>query len=98
MRDNADGNADGYQSQWQHFPIPGLYTGSAQEGSNSPSPAQADEGLVNAGNVIRSGGSDVPVGIDGDEGCRASNPTCNDEQLLRDNDINGGYSLGSRRG
>jgi hypothetical protein len=89
VRDNVFANPDGYQSRWQHFSVPGPYAGASQEGSNVPPPALADDGLVIAGNVIVNGGPEMPLGIGGDEGCRDSNPTCNERQLLRDNEING---------
>ncbi len=89
VRDNVFENPDGYQSRWQHFAIPGPYSGSTQTGSNVASPARADDGLVITGNVIENGGSDMPLGIGGDQGCQDSNPTCNEAQLLRDNEING---------
>ena len=41
------------------------------------------------GNVIRNGGPEKPLGIGGDAGCGATNPTCNERQLYRDNDIKG---------
>jgi len=93
VRDNVFNNPAGYQSQWQHFFIPGPYSSGAQAGSNAPNPAYADDGLVITGNVIRNGGASMPLGLGDESGCQPSNPTCNETQLLRDNDIEGSSSL-----
>ena len=89
IRDNVFFNPDGYQSQWQHFFIPGPFGGAEQSGSNAPNPALADDGLVITGNVITNGDSDMSLGLGDDSGCGDENPTCNKTQLLRDNVING---------
>lgn len=89
VRDNVFANPQGYQSQWQHFFISGAYRGAAQVGSNAPSPAYADDGLIITGNVIHNGDPTMSMGIGDESGCQNSNPTCNEAQLLRDNDING---------
>jgi hypothetical protein len=83
-------NPSGFHSQWQHFFIPGAYSGASQTGSNVPSPALADDGLVISGNVIENGGPEMSLGLGEDSGCQDANPTCNETQLLRDNDINEG--------
>lgn len=89
VRGNLFENPDGFASQWQQFSIPGAFSGPEQSGSNVPSPALADDGLVIAGNVIQNGGPEMPLGLGDDSGCRPANPTCNEAQLLRENDING---------
>ena len=89
VRDNVFENPDGYQTQWQHFFIPGPYSGSAQNGSNAPSPAYADDGLVITGNTIVNGDESMALGLGDDSGCQPSNPSCNEEQLYAHNDING---------
>ena len=55
-----------------------------------PSPAVADDGLVITGNVIENGRPEMSLGIGDDSGCQDTNPTCNETQLRRDNDINEG--------
>lgn len=79
-------NPAGTQSQWSHFAI---YTPrTALEGSNIPNPVRTDENLQIRGNLIWNGGYDMPLGVEYDAGCIASNPTCNMTQLLTDNLIN----------
>jgi hypothetical protein len=60
--DNVLLNPDGAASQWQQFfvPLPRTPT----PGSNIPSPARADDGLVIARNVIWNGPADHPLGIE----------------------------------
>jgi hypothetical protein len=79
-------NPPGYWSAWQHFHIPGPRTPGA--GSNIPSPAVADHNLQIRGNIIWNGPTDHPLGIEGEDGCQAGNPTCTAEQLRTDNAIN----------
>jgi len=55
-------NPDGAGSQWQQFTIAGPRTPAA--GSNVPSPARTDDGLVIRGNVIWNGPADHPLGIE----------------------------------
>ena len=62
IADNIVLNPDGYQSRWQQFTIATARTPSP--GSNIPSPARADEGLVITGNVIWNGSEDHPLGIE----------------------------------
>ena len=62
IADNIVLNPDGYQSRWQQFTIATARTPSP--GSNIPSPARADEGLVITGNVIWNGPEDHPLGIE----------------------------------
>ena len=89
VRDNLFENPPGYQSAWQHFAIPGPYSGPQQAGSNAPDPAFADDGLVITGNVIVNGDQSMPLGLDESSGCQDTNVTCNQTQLYADNDING---------
>ena len=86
IRNNTIVNPAGVQSRWQHFEVsaPRLNTGMAV----GPSPARTDDGLRITGNVIRNGGADMPLGIDGTTVCRSGNPTCTVAQVNRDNDIN----------
>jgi hypothetical protein len=60
--DNVLLNPDGFMSQWQQFfvPLPRTPT----PGSNIPSPARADDGLLIARNVIWNGPADHPLGIE----------------------------------
>lgn len=60
--DNVVLNPDGVVSQWQHFTVPLPRTPSP--GSNIPSPARADDGLVVSRNVIWNGPADHPLGIE----------------------------------
>ena len=53
-----------------------------------PSPAIADANLQIKGNILWNSPSDTPVGVEEDQGCSASNPTCNLAQLRRDNALN----------
>lgn len=62
--DNVLLNPDGAASRWQQFFVPLPRTPSP--GSNIPSPARADDGLVIAGNVIWNGPADHPLGIEQD--------------------------------
>ncbi|MEO7912441.1 MAG: right-handed parallel beta-helix repeat-containing protein [Roseiflexaceae bacterium] len=79
-------NPAGYQSS-QQFDIRGAVTPPA--GSNAPNPAFADDGVDIRGNLIWNGPADLPLGIeDSSQGCQATNPTCNADQLLADNAIN----------
>lgn len=87
IRDNVVENPPGCESRWAHLSVAGPFMGKGQ--GDAPSPAFADGGLVITGNVIRNGGAEMPLGIGGDSGCGATNETCNERQLYRDNDING---------
>lgn len=60
--DNVLLNPDGEASRWQQFFVPLPRTPSP--GSNIPSPARADDGLVIARNVIWNGPADHPLGIE----------------------------------
>jgi hypothetical protein len=75
-------------SQYQHFTIFQPYTGESQTGTNVSVPTLADDDLRIAGNVIWNGAADHPLGIEYDAGCAAANPTCNEAQIRRDNEIN----------
>ncbi|MEI7554657.1 right-handed parallel beta-helix repeat-containing protein [Candidatus Chlorohelix sp.] len=80
-------NPDGYQSGYQHFAIYGSQQPS--DNSNIPAPARTDTNLQIKGNIIWNGSADYPLGIeDENAGCPPANPTCNAEQLRRDNMIN----------
>jgi hypothetical protein len=80
-------NPQGFESQWQQFEIMG-----PREPSNDthiPSPALTDENLQIRGNIIWNGGPEMALGIeDPSQGCRETNPTCNEIQLRGDNIIN----------
>ena len=91
IRRNAIVNPAGVRSAWQHFEISNPRTNTGQ--AIGPSPARTDEGLRITGNVIRNGGSDMPLGIDDTQVCRSTNPTCTVAQLRRDNDINGAAAV-----
>lgn len=60
--DNVVLNPDGVASRWQQFFVPPPRTPSP--GSNIPSPARADDGLVIARNVIWNGTADHSLGIE----------------------------------
>jgi hypothetical protein len=60
--DNVVFNPDGVASRWQQFFVPPPRTPSP--GTNIPSPARADDGLVIARNVIWNGTADHPLGIE----------------------------------
>ena len=79
-------NPPGIQSAWQHFAIYGPRT--APSGSNVPSPAKTDNNLRIQGNVIWNGLVDLSLGIGSESGCADENPTCNQNQLSRENRIN----------
>ncbi|MBM4012411.1 MAG: right-handed parallel beta-helix repeat-containing protein [Planctomycetes bacterium] len=64
ITDNVVLNPDGVASRWQQFFVPLPRTPSP--GSNIPSPARADDGLVMARNVIWNGPADHPLGIEQD--------------------------------
>jgi len=81
-------NPDGKGSQWEHFALPGPYSGSSQVGSGAPNPARFDDDLRIAGNILWNGPVDHPLGIGDSSGCQSSNPTCNERQLRADNAIN----------
>lgn len=80
-------NPSGYQSEWQHFAVRG--PGTPSPGSNIPSPAVTDANLQIRGNLIWNGPPNHPLGVEEpNEGCRPSNPACNESQLRRENAIN----------
>ena len=75
------------RTMWSHFGIFGPTNPPAY--ANVPSPALADDNLRIRGNIVWNGPLDLPLGAgDSDEGCQASNPTCNPRQLVADNTIN----------
>jgi hypothetical protein len=72
----------------QIFTVFGPYNGSAQNNSNAPRPARADEKLRIYRNMIWNAG-ETPLGIEGEnDGCQNENPDCNAAQLQRENSIN----------
>ncbi len=87
IRGNTIVNPPGVSSRWQHFEISAPRSNTAPV--VGPSPARTDEGLVITGNIIRNGDSSMVLGVDDNQVCKPSNPTCTVAQLLRDNDING---------
>lgn len=84
--DNVILNPDGVRSEWQHFAVHGPADTPADSGA--PSPSLADDDLHIIGNVVWNGSSDMPLGVGDGSGCDSTNPTCNVDQLLRDNQIN----------
>jgi hypothetical protein len=74
------------QSQWQQFDVRGPVA--AVPGSNVPTGATGDDGLVIAGNVIWNSPQNGPSLGTGETQCGSSNPTCNPTQLEADNAIN----------
>jgi hypothetical protein len=84
-------NPPGFRSADQHFAI--YSPREPTSGSNIPSPARTDSGLMIRGNNIANGPSDLPLGIEGSEVCLDSNPSCSETQLRDDNSINQGIPL-----
>lgn len=74
-----------YQSEWQHFAIAGNVT--PPRTSNVASPAAADDNLRICGNLIWNGPQNLSV-LGDSSGCQNGNPTCNEAQLLANNQIN----------
>lgn len=58
------------------------------QSSNISNPALSDDNVQIRGNIIWNGSPDKLVGIDEGTGGQPDNPTCNLEQLLRDNSFN----------
>jgi hypothetical protein len=88
--DNLIYNPAPYQSQYQHFFIPGPYDGPGQAGSGLGL-VRADDDLRIFNNVIINGDDAMSVGVEagyGTPGCQPDNPTCNLSQLTADNAIN----------
>ncbi|MBL7976360.1 MAG: right-handed parallel beta-helix repeat-containing protein [Candidatus Kapabacteria bacterium] len=81
-------NPEGYQSEFQHFTIAGKYSGDFQAGSNVTTPTLADDNLVFKGNIIWNGNESKPLGVGDENGCGVDNPTCNEEQIRKENSIN----------
>ncbi len=87
MYNNLIYNPSGYRSSWTHFAIPGARN--ASSGTNIPSPVRTDVNLQIRGNFIWNGPSDLPLGVEeSDQGGRPENPTCNADQLRKENTIN----------
>jgi len=70
-----------------HFSIAGPFAAHAFNAS-CPKPAYADDELAIRGNIIWNGKPNKAIGITSSSGCPASNATCNQKQLERDNLIN----------
>ena len=87
ISNNTIVNPAGVQSQWQHLEVSTPRSNTAPV--VGPSPALTDDGLRITGNVVRNGGPDMPLGVEGVSVCAPANPTCTVAQLLRDNDFNG---------
>ena len=80
-------NPSSARTMWSHFTVLGPITPSTN--TNIPSPSASDANLRIRGNIIWNGPSDLPLGVgDIDQGCQASNPTCNPTQLVADNAVN----------
>jgi PKD repeat protein len=62
IQNNLVLNPEGAASAWSHFSVAGPVNPPA--GSNVPSPAYADEGLLISGNVIWNGPADHPLGLE----------------------------------
>jgi len=75
-------NPPGYQSQWQQFAFAPPQTPASD--SNIPSPSRADTNLQIKGNIIWNGPPGLPLSGD----YIPSTPTCNADQLVRENAIN----------
>lgn len=78
-------NPAGFQSLWQHFAIYDPYANPPD--SHIPR-AVTDANLQIEGNVIWNGSASMPLGIEGTQACKNTNPTCNEAQLRADNRIN----------
>lgn len=74
------------QTRDSHFVFAGPAT--PPEGTNIPSPSNADDNLRIWGNLIWNGTPAMPLGIGPDSGCQPSNPACNETLLLANNTIN----------
>ena len=80
-------NPNGFQSQYAHFSIQGPR--SSGSGSNLPTTVRTDTNLRIKGNILWNGPAGLSLGIeDSSQGCRNTNPTCNEQQLRSDNAIN----------
>ena len=75
-------NPPGYQSQWQQFAFAPPQTPASD--SNIPSPSRADTNLQIKGNIIWNGPPGLPLSGD----YIPATPTCNADQLVRENAIN----------
>ncbi|MBI4469353.1 MAG: right-handed parallel beta-helix repeat-containing protein [Acidobacteria bacterium] len=80
-------NPADYRSEYQHFAVYGPRETGPE--SNVASPARTDVNLQIRGNIIWNGPAGHALGIEEpDQGCRNSNPTCNEAQLRAENTIN----------
>jgi hypothetical protein len=80
-------NPDGFESRFAHFGISGPVE--APAGSNIPSPARADDGLVIRGNVVWNGPAGKAVLDDVEnEYHLAARPTADAKELARANALN----------
>lgn len=81
-------NPPGYRSATSQFAVAACRPVDTAA-TNVPGPACADNDLVFKGNIIWNGPKDFPLGVGGkDQGCGATNPTCNGAVITRDNAIN----------
>lgn len=78
-------NPSGISSGSQHLAI---YAPRTPTASGIPSPQRTDTNLIIQGNLFWNGTTAMPLGIEEDQGCVSSNPTCNESQLRADNRIN----------
>jgi len=79
-------NPDNLPSQWQQFAIAGQH--GVPTGWNLIGPSRVDDDLRIRGNVIWNGPTSHPLGVEDTDACRPTNPTCNVDQLRRDNAVN----------
>lgn len=86
VTNNVIVNPTGGAAASQHFAIGTPLT--PPPGWNIASPARFDDDLQIRGNVIWNGGHDTPLGIEDTDACPATNVTCNETELRRDNAIN----------
>ena len=83
---NVIDNSTGSASAWQQIFVPSPWQGAQAGSPTNPRPALADEGLVIRDNTFRNGGTAKPLGVgEPGSGCQVTNPTCNPDQLRRDN-------------
>ncbi len=78
-------NPTGFRSEYQHFAIYGPRSNPSESGLPL---AVTDDNLLIKGNVIWNGDANMPLGIEGEDGCQPSSSTCNANQLMAENAIN----------
>lgn len=75
------------RTMYSHFDVHGPVDPPA--GFNLSGPSRSDDNLQIRGNLIWNGPADLSLGVGGlTTGCQATNPTCFEAQLRRDNTIN----------